>query len=372
MGVLSTGFPAGAAPQGRMTERLVIDGSHGEGGGQILRSALGLAAITGRRVTVENIRARRKRPGLAAQHLAAVRALAEICDARLEGDSLDSVRLDFEPRSRPRAGRYRFDIGAEREGGSAGSVALVLQAVAPVLAHADGESEVQLIGGTHVIFSPSYDYARDVWLPAFNEMGLMAELQLARWGWYPAGQGEVHLRMSALAGGVFRPLQRVRRGHLNGVWGRSVVTRLPVTVASRMANRVGAVLAGEGITADIALETVASVSVGAGVFFTAQYEFARAGFTGLGARGKPAELVAEEAARAFLAFHRSAAAVDRHLGDQLIVPAALAGAPSRFQVEEVSDHLTTSAWLVERFAVARVGISGEPHGPAIVTVTPHR
>ena len=155
-----------------MTNFLVIDGSHGEGGGQILRSSLSLAAITGRPVRIEKLRANRKKPGLAAQHLTSVRAAAMLCDAELTGAELGSQTLQFIPRKPVQAGDYVLDVAEAREGGSAGAVMLVLQTLLLPLALAKGVSNVVLRGGTHVDMSPSYDYVHDVWLPMLARMGV--------------------------------------------------------------------------------------------------------------------------------------------------------------------------------------------------------
>ena len=187
-----------------MTDFLIIDGSHGEGGGQILRSTLSLSVITGRPVRIENIRANRKKPGLAAQHLTSVRAAAMLCDAEVKGAELGSQTLQFIPRKPVRAGDYFLDVAQAREGGSAGSVMLVLQTLLLPLALAEGDSTVILRGGTHVDMSPSYDYVHDVWLPTLARMGVRAELSLVRSGWFPVGRGEVRLRIAGTA--ELRPL----------------------------------------------------------------------------------------------------------------------------------------------------------------------
>jgi len=185
---------------------LAIDGSHGEGGGQIVRSALALAAHLEREVVIDGIRAGRPQPGLAAQHLTAVRAAAAICDAALEGDSLGSRRLRFAPGGAVRAGDYAFDVGRARAGGSAGAATLVLSTVLVPLALAPGASTVSIRGGTHVPWSPSFDYACDVWLPSLRRLGVRAELELVASGWYPAGGGEIRARIDGLGAGALLPL----------------------------------------------------------------------------------------------------------------------------------------------------------------------
>jgi RNA 3'-terminal phosphate cyclase (ATP) len=186
------------APIETAGNELVIDGAHGEGGGQILRSALTFSAITGRPLRIENVRAGRKNPGLAAQHVTSVRALAAICRARVAGNAIGATTLEFAPQAPVCAGDYAFDVAAARLGGSAGAAGLVLQAVLPPLVLARGESRITIRGGTHMTWSPPYDYLREVWLPALAKIGIKAELELGASGWFPIGKGEIRARVSGL------------------------------------------------------------------------------------------------------------------------------------------------------------------------------
>lgn len=351
-------------------EPVALDGAYGEGGGQILRTALALAAVTGRAVTIRNIRAGRRKPGLAAQHLTGVRAAAKLCAARLAGDALGSTSLDFAPGGQAGAGIYAFDVAEARAGGSAGAATLVLHAVLPPLALTHGRSTVAVTGGTHVPWSPSADYARDVWLPALSAMGIEAAIDLMRHGWFPAGQGELRARIEGRAGRPLDPLIRLERGPLVRIEGRAVTSNLPAHIPERMAERARRILVGERMDAAIRAETAAAACPGAGIFLTAIYEGGRAGFDAIGERGKPSEQVAEEAVAALLAFHRSGAAVDAHLGDQLVLSAALAGGVSRYSVERITRHLTTNAWVVKSFGLARIEVAGREGEPGVVTVVP--
>ena len=170
---------------------LVIDGGYGEGGGQIVRTALSLSAITGRPIRLDRIRARRPKPGLAAQHVTAVHALATLCDADVTGNVLGSLSLEFRPRRSVKPGDYEVDIAAARESGSAGAATLVAQAVLLPLALIDGVSHVTIHGGTHMAWSPPFDYVRDVWLPTLTTIGIQVQLELVKWGWFPVGDGEL-------------------------------------------------------------------------------------------------------------------------------------------------------------------------------------
>jgi len=353
-----------------MTETLVIDGSHGEGGGQILRSAVKLSAMFGRPVRIENIRAGRKKPGLAAQHVTSIRAAAAICGAVVEGDELGSQVLEFAPQRPVWAGRYEFDVAAARLGGSAGATSLVMQTVLLPLAMADGESQVTVHGGTHMAWSPPFDYLRDVWLPALRPLGVAAELALDAWGWFPIGKGCLRATIRGVGPRALRPCNLVERGELVEVTGRAVAANLPAHIAQRMADRARALLAEAGAPVRIAPERVRAACAGAGIFLAARYDNVACGFGALGARGKPSETVAEEAAEILLAHLRAGAALDEHLGDQILVPLAIADGPSRFTVERVSRHLETNAWLTERFGCAAIRIDRQSDGTGLITVTP--
>jgi RNA 3'-terminal phosphate cyclase (ATP) len=337
-----------------MANFLVIDGSHGEGGGQILRSSLSLAAITGRPVRIEKLRANRKKPGLAAQHLTSVRAAAMLCDAELTGAKLGSQTLQFIPCKQVKAGDYFLDVAEAREGGSAGAVMLVLQTLLLPLALAKGAATVVLRGGTHVDMSPSFDYVHDVWLPVLARMGISAELSLVRSGWYPVGRGEIRLRISGA--GELNPLRLEHRGPLRTITGRALAANLPAHISERMAGHARGLLQQAGMAAEIEAAVMQAACPGVGLYLTAHYQNCLAGFGAQGKRGKPAEQVAEEACAALLSHHRSGAALETHLADQLILPAALCRGESVFSVEHISPHLVTNAWVVERFGLARIDI----------------
>lgn len=353
-----------------LTDFLIIDGSHGEGGGQILRSTLTLAVITGRPVRIEKLRANRKKPGLAAQHLTSVQAAAMLCDAEVKGAELGSQMLQFIPRKQVHAGEYFLDVAQAREGGSAGSVMLVLQTLLLPLALAPGDSTVILRGGTHVDMSPSYDYVHDVWLPMLARMGVRAELFLVRSGWFPVGRGEVRLRIAGTA--ELRPLRLEHRGPLRAVTGRALAANLPAHICSRMASRARELLEQAGIAAEIEVVVLEAACSGAGLYLTANYENSQAGFSAQGKRGKPAERVAEEACALLLQHYRSGSALEQHLADQLILPATLCRGESVFSVERISPHLVTNAWVVERFGLARLDIAPVADSTGFVKISANR
>ncbi len=356
-----------------MVETLDIDGAYGEGGGQILRTALTLSVITGRHVRIHNMRSARKNPGLAAQHLTAVRAAGALCQAEVVGDALGSQELDFAPAAPVKAGEFAFDVAEARTGGSAGSVNLVLQTVLLPLALASGESRVLLQGGTHLPMSPSYDYVCDVWLPTLARIGIAATVELEAWGWYPIGRGEVRATIAGTGkrgGGPLVQFDCVERGGLRRVSGRAVAANLPAHIPQRMSDRARTLLEPLGAEIAIGAERVRAASPGAGIFLVAEYDSIRCGFSALGVVGKPSEVVAEEAVSLLLKHHASGAALDSHLGDQILLPVSLARAPSTFSVEEVTLHLRTNAWVIEQFGLAQTTFAQTPAGAATVTVTP--
>ncbi|MCS7267643.1 MAG: RNA 3'-terminal phosphate cyclase [Geminicoccaceae bacterium] len=354
-----------------MTEEAMrIDGSIGEGGGQILRTALAVAALTGRPLEIVKIREKRPIPGLAAQHLTAVRALAALCDARLEGAELGSRELRFAPSGPVRAGSYAIDVGAARAGGSAGAVSLVLQAVAVPLALARGPSELRLTGGTHVPWSPPFDYLAEVWAPMLARLGLAIGLELEVSGWFPVGKGCVRARIEGRGGRPLEPLEASLRPALLRIEGRALAANLPAEIPQRISDRARKLLEPLGVPLVIRPERVRAASPGAALCLVAHHDGWRAGFDSLGAPGKASEVVAEEAAQALLAFERGSAVVDRHLADQLLLPLAFASGPSTFSAEAVTGHLETCAWLLDALGVARIALERREDGSALVRVEP--
>jgi len=338
---------------------IVIDGSYGEGGGQVLRTSLTLSALLSKPVRIENIRARRRKPGLQAQHLTGVRAIAQVCDAELDGADLGSLTLTFQPQSSPGAGDYSFDVAEARKGGSAGATSLVFQTLLLPLAFAPGQSRLTVRGGTHVAWSPPFHYLKHVYLPTLARMGLEAQVEIEKWGWYPIGGGE----MTALIRGQreIHPggLDLVERGALKRLWGISATSNLPAHVGQRQKKRTEEYLRKRGFDPQIEIVNAPSPGTGTVVFLAAEYEHTVAGFSALGERGKPAEKVAEEACHELVVYHQSDACLDQHLADQLILPLALASGPSAFTTCEITQHLLTNVWVVEQFLDVRFEIEGE-------------
>ncbi|MBW4561489.1 MAG: RNA 3'-terminal phosphate cyclase [Mojavia pulchra JT2-VF2] len=331
-----------------------IDGSYGEGGGQVLRTSLSLAAITGQPITIAGIRAGRKRPGLAAQHLTAVRAAAKICQAKLRGDALGSMMLEFIPGTSVQPGHYTFDVTEAQQGGSAGAMTLVLQTILLPLAMACAGSQLTLKGGTHVPFSPTMTYIEQVYLPMLRRMGVETTAKLRAWGWYPQGGGEMQIQVSG--GDKINGITLLERGKLQQVRGLAVVTELASHIPQRMANRAENLLREAGLKANVQALREKGVAPGAGIFLTAEYQHSLTGFGGFGRLRLPAEKVADIACRQLIEFHHTGAPIDEHLADQLLLPAALASQESRYRTAEITRHLTTNAAIIEQFGLARVTV----------------
>lgn len=357
-----------------MVDVLTLDGSHGEGGGQILRTALSLSVITTRAFRLINIRKNRRNPGLSPQHLSAVRAAMTISRATVSGDQLGSTELAFSPRQSSRSGPYEFDVAEIAERGSAGSIGLVLQTILLPLALAGGPSTLVLRGGTHVEWSPPFDDLIEAYFPALRRIGIPVEAELKRWGWHPVGQGEIVCRISERPDDTdaprFHPIEVLDRGILRRIAGRAVAANLPAHIPQRMTEQVRARLRDFGVPVDIQPECVTAACPGAGIFLLADYENMAATFSAYGRLGKPSEAVADEAAAALAEHHASGAAVELHLADQLLLPLALASGPSVFTVAKPTGHLTTNAWTIEQFGIADISTDDEP--PHRVRVTPRR
>ena len=328
-----------------------IDGSFGEGGGQILRTSLVLSTILQQPVEIQNIRAGRKKPGLRPQHLMCVKALSTVTSAHMKGAEPGSMRLYFEPRQL-RGGIYALDIG------TAGSTGLVLQAMMPGLLLADGPSKLTITGGTHVPWSPCFHYLHEVFIPALKEMGCSVSLELARWGWYPKGGGRVVASISPVA--KFCAMERTGRGKLNDISVLSAVSNLPRSIGERQRDRVLKRLATEGYDPSrVELADAPSPGIGTVVFMRVEFENGAAGFTSLGKRGKPAEKVADDACSDFFEFRASGAAVDHFLADQLVLYMALAKGRSSLFAGRITKHLVTNIWVIEQFLPVRFEVDKE-------------
>lgn len=318
-----------------------IDGSFGEGGGQIVRTAAALSAVTGTPVSIRNIRMGRPKPGLAPQHVEALLALARLCSARTEGVAPGSSRIVFNP-GRIKGGTYRAEIG------TAGSVTLLMQCLLPAMLTAEDPVSLEVHGGTDVQWSPTIDYFRYVFLPALRCFGARARLELRQRGYYPRGQGSVLLKTEPSA---------LRAAHLSGrgkdIEGISHCSNLPGHVARRQAESASKVLRKAGLEPNISHEILKAPSTGSGITLWSGFK----GGSALGSRGLPAEAVGEKAAEELALELRSETTVDVHLCDQLIPYLAMAG--GSYTIREISMHTRTNIWTAGHFFKRKIGVSGE-------------
>lgn len=321
-----------------MRDTIKIDGSAGEGGGQVLRTSLTLALATGQPFRIENIRARRKKPGLLRQHLSAVRAAAQVSAATVEGDDLGSPTLTFRP-GRVRGGSCHVAIG------SAGSACLVLQTLLPALALTDQPSEIVVEGGTHNPLAPTFEFLERAYLPLLHRMGAKIELVLERPGFYPAGGGRVVARVTPVA--RLEPLELLQRGELRTRHARVLVAHLSRGIAERELAIVEKRLGWDAGSRSIE-ECQRSLGPGNVLSLEIGCERLTEVFTGFGQRELSAEAVAEGAVREAREWLASGVAVGRHLADQLLVPLALAGAGT-FSTLPLSQHTTTNTAVIQRF-----------------------
>ncbi|MGA7793575.1 MAG: RNA 3'-terminal phosphate cyclase [Candidatus Acidiferrales bacterium] len=339
---------------------LSIDGSIGEGGGQVLRTSLALALITGRAFTLNNIRQRRVKPGLMAQHLKAVEAAREVGKATVEGARLGSQSLVFEPTGLC-SGEFHFDIG------TAGSTSLVLQTILPPLSFATASSVVTLIGGTHVPWSPCFHYLEMHWLHYMRRIGFDIRLELGAAGFYPRGGG----RVLATVGSASRlsPLCLTNRGPLKRIRGISAVANLDLGIAERQKARALNELNGMAGPIEIEILRLSSPSKGTLLLLLAEFENSQCCFCGLGALRKPAERVADEAVNELLGFMATDGAIDHYLSDQLILPLALAPGVSEISTSKVTQHLTTNAEIVKMFLPVSIEVDGQIGQPGTIRIT---
>jgi RNA 3'-terminal phosphate cyclase (ATP) len=338
-----------------------IDGMTGEGGGQVLRSTLSLSLLTGQPVHITRIRAGRDRPGLGYQHRMAVEAAARISGAQVEGSRVGSQELSFSPAT-VIPGDYHFDIG------TAGATSLVLQTVLLPLAQAAGASRLRVTGGTHVPWSPCFHYLDWHWRVLLARLGVTFGLELLRAGFYPRGGGEVR---ALLPGGArLDGIELVSRGRLLRVRGLSAVANLAGEIGERQRNRALRQLRALGCEIGIELALLPAWSPGTVLVLLAEFERSQACFFALGAPGKRAERVADEAVADLHAFLATDGAVDRWLADQLLLPLACAGQSSVLRTSEVTSHLLTNADVIRRFLPVEITIGGQAGEPATIRVMP--
>ncbi|WP_370573316.1 RNA 3'-terminal phosphate cyclase [Methanomethylovorans sp.] len=309
-----------------------IDGSYGEGGGQILRTAVALAGITSTDIRICNIRSHRPQPGLRAQHMKAIATAAKICDADVTGLHIGSKEITYSPME-IKGATYTVDIG------TAGSISLMLQCIMPMTAFSSGKISLDITGGTDVSWSPTMDYLNNVTCKALEQMGYCCNIEILKRGYYPEGGGKVRASFepARLHGFDFERKEE-------NIKGMSHSSNLPEHVAQRQARAAKKLLENKGIECDIAVCSKDEISTGSGITLWNNYS----GASHLGKKGLPAEKVGEKAAEHITRHLGSGASVDPYLADQLITYIGLAGSGS-FTTYEVSKHTLTNIHITELF-----------------------
>ncbi|MGB9941271.1 RNA 3'-terminal phosphate cyclase [Methanosarcina sp.] len=311
---------------------LEIDGSYGEGGGQLVRTAVALSAVTGKEIRVTNIRKNRPKPGLKQQHLKALETAASLCEAQVSGLFPGSTELSFAP-VEIKGGKYDIDIG------TAGSITLLLQCIMPALPFAKEEVEIKVKGGTDVAWSPTMDYLQHVTFRALERLGYSGSVTLKEHGYYPKGGGKVSA--------FFKPC-RLQGFHFlkeeEEIRGISHASNLPAHVPLRQAEAASTGLMEAGYPSRIETQSFEAFSTGSGITLWTGY----IGGSALGERGLPAEKVGKRASDEIIPELRTGASVDTHLADQLIPYMALAG-NSSYTVRDLSLHAATNIWVTEQF-----------------------
>jgi len=333
-----------------------LNGALGEGGGQILRTALTLSMITGQPFRITNIRANRPKPGLMRQHLVAVQAAAQLCDADIGDTAVGSQTLEFVP-GRIKAGDYRFAIG------TAGSCTLVLQTLLPALLHADAPSTVKINGGTHNPMAPPAQFLQRAYGRVLAEMGAVMDLQLHRFGFYPAGGGEVSVVLQPCK--QLQPIELMTRGERVAAYAESFIAGVPLNVAKRELECIGTGM-GWDETQLLVRGLPAEQGPGNALLVTLEHQHVTEVFCAFGEKAVRAESVARQALQQVRGYVASNVAVGEYLADQIMLPFALAGG-GRFTTHRVSQHAKTNAAVIAQFLPVAISFT-ENEGVSTCTI----
>ncbi|MFW9843799.1 MAG: RNA 3'-terminal phosphate cyclase [Candidatus Thorarchaeota archaeon] len=344
-----------------------IDGSYGEGGGQILRTSVSLAALTMKPVRITKIRAGRPKPGLKRQHLSGIKLTGELVDASIEGLEVGSTDISFIPNQR-RGGLFSVDIG------TAGSIGLILQAVLPPAVLAPDPITLQIRGGTDVKWSPPIDYLQNVFAPMLHGLGTVIEMDQKKRGHYPKGGGEVLCKITPVS--RLTSLNLVDFEELSSVEGISHCVRLPAHVAERQALSAEQVIR-DNYNVDITIETESysknedsHLGPGSGIVLWAEdKKGTRLGADRLGERGVRAENVGMKAAEQLVVEISRGMAIDSHLADMIVPYLAIAEGESRIGISEITSHLTTNLWTIEQILGTTIQLEGVVGESGVLTIT---
>ncbi|MFH0748860.1 MAG: RNA 3'-terminal phosphate cyclase [Candidatus Bathyarchaeota archaeon] len=335
-----------------------IDGSFGEGGGQILRMSLALAALVGKPIKIKNVRSRRSPPGIRPQHQTAVKAIAAYSQAVVKGCSIGSTELEYSPR-KIRGGNFSFD--AE----TAASTSLILQSLIPLMAFSNENSFLDLHGGTNNPWAPPIDYIQHVFLPILSKTGFRGSLELVRRGFYPQGGGFIQASAEPIR--RFKPIVLTKVGEIQRISGLSYSSRLPKHIGERMARSANVTLLNGGFKeANIRCECLqkndkySAISPGCGIILIAESSTgAILGSDSLGEPKKIAERVGQEAAESLVKQLKTGVPVSKHLGDQLIIYMALANGRSEIAIEELTLHTLSCIYVSKTIIDANFEILGD-------------
>ena len=344
-------------------ELIELDGSTGEGGGQILRTGLALSMCTGRPVSMQRVRAKRPKPGLMRQHLTCVQAAAAVCGAQAEGAELGSQTLVFVPGAL-RAGDYAFNVG------TAGSCTLVLQTVLPALMRCAEPSRVTLSGGTHNPMAPPFHFLERSFAPLLRRLGVGLDLELRRLGFYPAGGGEVSAVVQPTAGGL-QPFDLTDRGPVREAYAECFAPALPSAVAVR---ELAALARALGWSREQLRTPAVRQNEGPGNALLATMAYANVSevVTVFGEKGVSAEQVAGALVKEVKTYQASEGALGQHLADQWMLPLALAvverGGAASFTCTEMTEHATTNIGVIEKFLPVRFDVDLTDARPRVCVV----
>ncbi len=335
---------------------LIIDGSYGEGGGQILRTALALSCVTKKPFKIYNIRKNRPKPGLAQQHLTCILAAKEISSAKVNNAEIRSTCVEFNP-NELNCGEFKFDIS------TAGAVTLVLQAITLPLIFAKSKTKLILKGGTHTNWAPIYDYFKSIFCRMLLKLGVKIESKLIQYGFYPKGGGQILVTVYPVD--RLKSINLTDRGRLVSLKGVACVANLGAHIARRERKACMELL--KNFNPEIEIRQVHAKCPGTYIFLCANFENSIAGFSRLGERGKPAEVVGEEVAKEFLQYYESGSALDKYMGDQILPYLAVAGG-GEYTTCEITRHLLANAWVIEKFLPVKIEIEGKQGEPGKVKV----
>lgn len=337
---------------------IIIDGSEGEGGGQVLRSSASLSLVTGQPFQITNIRGKRAKTGMMRQHVTAIEAVCAISDSSCDGLAVGASEITFRP-GKAKAGNYKFAVG------TAGSTNLVLQTILPPLLFTDGPSHITLEGGTHNMLAPPFDFIARSFLPIINKMGPKVSARLVRHGFYPRGGGKIEIEIEPA------PLKRVEcidRGKLCSVNGTALFTGLPHDVAEREVKAAQKILDWKEHAIGVR-QLPEDQGPGNILLLEAEYEQVTEVVSGFGKLGLKAERLAKTAANRMKGFMDSKAFAGPYLADQLLLPFALAGGGS-FTTVKPSQHARTGADIIEQFTGRKFAFDQQDNGVFLVKLSP--